>query len=43
MTVSGNVKMLDGVKRVMLLSDGTRIPIGDIGYIDGDLFRMFED
>ena len=42
-TVSGKVKMLDGVKRVMLLSDGTRIPIGDIGYIEGDIFRMFED
>ena len=41
-TVSGNVKMLDGVEHVMIMTDGTRIPIEDIGYIDGNLFRMFE-
>ena len=38
-TVSGNVRKLDGVKRVMVFADGTRIPIEDIGYIDGSLFQ----
>lgn len=41
-TVSGNVRKLDGVEHVMVLSDKTRIPIEDIRYIDGGLFTMFE-
>ena len=41
-TVSGNVRKLDGVKRVMIFTDETRIPIGDIRYIESDLFRAFE-
>ena len=41
-TVSGNVRKLDGVKRVMVFADETRIPIGDIRYIESDLFRVFE-
>ncbi len=38
-TVSGKVKVLDGVKRVMVLTDGTRIPIGDVRMIEGEVFR----
>lgn len=41
-TVSGNVKMLDGIERVIMMMDGTRIPIGDVRYIEGELFRIFE-
>ena len=41
-TVSGNVRKLDSVKRVMVFADETRIPIGDIRYIESDLFRLFE-
>ena len=40
-TVSGNVKKLDGIERTLLLTDGTRIPIEDVRHIDGDLFRLF--
>ncbi|MBQ9376244.1 MAG: hypothetical protein IJU05_00370 [Schwartzia sp.] len=41
-TVSGNVKMLDGIERVIMMADGTRIPIDDVRYIEGELFRIFE-
>ncbi len=30
-TIAGNVKVLDGVERVMVPTDGRRIPIDDIG------------
>ena len=42
MTVSGNVRKLDGVKRVIMMENGTRIPIEDVRMIEGDLFRLFE-
>ena len=41
-TVSGNVRKLDGVNRAMVFADGTRIPIEDVRMIEGDLFRAFE-
>ena len=41
-TVSGNVRKLDGVERVIMMEDGTRIPIEDVRMIEGDLFRAFE-
>ena len=41
-TVSGNVRKLDDVKRMMVFEDETRIPIEDIRYIESDLFRIFE-
>ena len=41
-TVSGKVKNLDGAERVIVMTDGTKIPIGDVRHIDGELFRMFE-
>ena len=42
MTVSGNAQKLDGVERVIMMEDGTRIPIEDVRMIEGDLFRAFE-
>ena len=41
-TVSGNVKMLDGIEHAIIMTDRTRIPIEDVRYIEGDLFRLFE-
>ena len=42
MTVSGNVKELDGAGREMVMADGARIPIGDVLYIEGKLFDAYE-
>ena len=41
-TVSGKVKKLDGMKCAIIMINGTKIPIGDVQYIDGDMFRLFE-
>ena len=41
-TVSGNVKVLDGIERAIIMTDRTKIPIEDVRYIEGDLFRLFE-
>ncbi len=41
-TVSSKVKKLDGVESVIVLTDGTKIPIEDVRMIEGDLFRAFE-
>jgi hypothetical protein len=41
-TVSGNVRKLDKVKRVIMMMDGTRIPIEDVRYIEGSLFNAYE-
>lgn len=41
-TVSGNLKNLDGVKHILHMTDDTKIPIEDIRLIECDLFRMFE-
>ena len=41
-TVSGNVRKLDGLERVIMMVDGTQIPIEDVRYIEGDLFRLSE-
>ena len=41
-TVSGNVRKLDGLERVIMMVDGTRLPIEDVRMIEGDLFRAFE-
>lgn len=38
-TVSGNVKNLDGIERVLIFTDKTQIPIDDIRMIDGELFQ----
>ena len=41
-TVSGNVKELDEAKRAIMMADGTKMPVEDVRYIDGDLFRPFD-
>lgn len=41
-TVSGNVRKLDGIERAIIMTDRTKIPIEDVRYIEGDLFRIFE-
>ena len=41
-TVSGNVKMLNGIEHAIIMADRTKIPIEDVRYIEGDLFRLFE-
>ena len=41
-TVSGNVKMLDGIEHAIIMTDRTKIPIEDVRYIEGDLFLIFE-
>ena len=41
-TVSGNVRKLDGIERAIIMADRTKIPIDDVRYIEGDLFRGFE-
>ena len=33
---------LDEVKRAIMMVDGTQIPIEDVRYIEGDLFRLSE-
>ena len=40
-TVSGNVKKLDRVERVIIMVDGTKIPVEGVRHIDGDLFLLF--
>ena len=41
-TVSGNVRMLDGIEHAIIMADRTKIPIEDVRYIEGDLFRGFK-
>ena len=41
-TVSGNVRILDGIEHAIIMTDRTKIPIEDVRYIEGDLFRIFE-
>ena len=37
-TVSGNVRMPDGIERAIIMADRTKIPIEDVRYIEGNLF-----
>ena len=41
-SVSGTVKKIDGYERMVILRDGTSIPIDDILHIDGPLFDGIE-
>ena len=42
-TVTGNLKRFDEYERLLLLTDGKKIPMDDIADIESDLFRgMFE-
>lgn len=38
-TKSGNLKKIDEFERVMLLTDGTKIPLDDVVEIESELFR----
>ena len=38
-TISGNLKKIDGFERWMLLTDGTKIPLDDVADIESELFR----
>ena len=38
MTVQGNVKHIDAVRRQIQLTDGTAVPVEFICSIDGELF-----
>ena len=43
MTVTGNLKRFDEYERLLILTDGKKIPMDDIADIESDLFRgMFE-
>ncbi len=41
-TVSGNIKKLDGTGHQIIMADGTSIPIDNVRFIEGSLFRLFE-
>ena len=42
-TVTGNLKRFDKYERLLILTDGKKIPMDDIADIESDLFRgMFE-
>ena len=42
-TVTGNLKRFDEYERLLILTDGKKIPMDDIADIESDLFRgMFE-
>ena len=42
-TVTGNLKRFDEYERLLILTDGKKIPMDDIAEIESDLFRgMFE-
>jgi hypothetical protein len=42
-TVMGTVKKIDGYERVVVMKDGTRIPIDEIVDITGDMFQAVVD
>jgi len=41
-TVSGNIRKLDGTGHRIIMADGTRIPIEDVRFIEGSLFNAYE-
>ena len=41
-TVSGNVRKLDGVNRTMVMAYGTKNPVEDMRLIEVALFRAYE-
>jgi len=42
-SVMGNVKKIEGYERVVLMKDGTRIPIEEIIDITGEMFQTEDD
>ena len=41
-TVSGNIRKLDGMRHRIIMADGTSIPIDDVRFIEGSLFDTFD-
>ncbi len=41
-TVSGNIRKLDGTGHQIIMADGTSIPIDDVRFIEGRLFDAYE-
>ena len=41
-TVSGNIRKLDGTGHQIIMADGTNIPIDDVRFIEGSLFDAYE-
>ena len=41
-TVSGNIRKLDGTGHRIIMADGTSIPIDDVRFIEGSLFNAYE-
>ena len=41
-TVSGNIRKLDGTGHQIIMADGTSIPIDDVRFIEGSLFNAYE-
>ena len=41
-TVSGNIRKLDGMRHQIIMADGTSIPIDDVRFIEGSLFDAYE-
>lgn len=42
LTITGTVKKLDDYERLLVLQDGTKVPIDDILDISGDIFAVIE-
>ena len=41
-TVTGRVKRMDEIERLLILVDGTKIPLDEIQDLSGELFRVLE-
>ena len=41
-TVSGNIRKLDGIGHQIIMADGTSTPIDDVRFIEGSLFDSYE-
>lgn len=41
-TVTGQVKKVDEFERLLILTDGTKIPLDEIQNLSGELFRVLE-
>ena len=41
-TVTGNVKKVDEYERLLILTDGTKIPLDEIQDLTGEIFRVLE-
>ena len=42
MTITGAVRKIDDFEQMITMRDGTRIPMGDVLSLEGDLFSALE-